>query len=256
MTDQSGLTTRIVGSVLVLTLDRPRVRNAVDLPMAHAICEAVDHLDSDDDLHVGVLTGSGGTFCAGMDLGAFATGARPSVPGRGFAGMTEQVPLKPMIAAVEGYAYAGGWELALACDLVVAGRTAKFALPEVKRGLVAAGGGLLRLPRRVPAQIAAEVALTGEPIDAERAFHFGLVNRLVDDGHALTAALDLAGVIAANGPLAVRASKLILQRARDWATTDEFAQQRVISEPVFASRDAREGALAFTQRRDPVWTGR
>jgi enoyl-CoA hydratase len=255
MTDRQGVLIDTVGSTLVITLDRPERRNAVDLPMAHAVAEALDRLDGDASLRVGVLAGAGGTFCAGMDLREFARGVRPSLPGRGFAGLTERPPVKPLVAAVEGYAYAGGCEIALACDLVVASRGARFALPEVKRGLVAAAGALLRLPLRVPGQIAAELALTGEPLQAERAHHFGLVNRLVEDGQALDTAVELAAQVARNAPLAVRATKQILREARDWTVAEQFDRQRPISEPVFASHDAIEGARAFAEHRAPQWTG-
>ena len=255
MNDPAGVLIDAVGSTLVITLNRAERRNAVDLAMASAIADAVDLLDSDPQLRVGVITGAGGTFCTGMDLHAFAQGVRPSLPGRGFAGLTEHLPVKPLIAAVEGYAYAGGCEIALACDLVVASRRALFALPEVKRGLVAAAGALLRLPLRLPGQIATELALTGQPLGAERAYHFGLVNRLVDDGQALEIALALADQIAGNAPLAVRATKQILRAAQDWTVADQFERQREISEPVFASHDALEGARAFAERREPQWQG-
>jgi enoyl-CoA hydratase len=253
MSGTPPVTVDITGSTLVITLNRPERRNAVNLSMATLVAEAVDRLDSADDLRVGVITGAGGTFSAGMDLREFAQGVRPSIPGHGFCGITERPPAKPLIAAVEGYAYAGGCEIALACDLIVAAHDAHFGLPEVKHGLVAAAGALLRLPHRVPIQIAAELAMTGEPISAYRAHHFGLVNRLVPPGEAMRAALDLAAEIARHRPAAIRATKRILTEARDWNRAEEFARQREISEPVFQSEDAREGARAFSEKRVAQW---
>jgi enoyl-CoA hydratase/carnithine racemase len=244
------------GATLVVTLNRPRARNAVNLAVATELAAALDRLDDRDDLTVGVLTGSGSTFCAGMDLKAFLAGERPSLPGRGFAGLVERPPAKPLIAAVEGYALAGGFEIALACDLVVAAETAVFGLPEVRRGLVAAGGGLLRLPERIPYHLAVDWALTGRTVPAAEAYEARLVSRLTEPGGALDAALEFADRIAANGPLAVRATKEILRSARDWPTHEAFDRQRELSEPVRASEDAREGAVAFREKRAPAWKGR
>ena len=254
MTDGKLITQR-QGRVLVLTLNRPEVRNAIDTETAWAISHALDEFEADATLAAAVLTGAGGTFCAGMDLKAFLAGEKPSVGVRGFAGIVERPPGKPIIAAVEGTALAGGFEIVLACDLVVAAENARFGLPEVKRGLVAAGGGLLRLSRRVPAPLALEWALTGEFVQAARAERAGLVNRLVPPGTALTAAIELAASIAANGPLAVAATKRILTECRDWRLDEEFERQREISLPVRESADAREGALAFKEKRAPRWTG-
>ena len=244
------------GGVLLVTIDRPQVRNAINTATASAIAGAMETLDSDTDLVAGVITGAGGTFCTGMDLKAFLAGERPSIPGRGFAGIVERPPDKPIIAAVEGHAVAGGFEIVLACDLVVAAENAVFGLPEVRRGLVAAGGGLLRLPERIPYHHAMQWALTGAMVPADKAFDAGLVNILTAPGQAVDQAVQLAGSIAANGPLAVRATKQIIQRSRDWSREVAFAAQREISEPVRASEDAREGALAFTEKRPPRWTGR
>lgn len=241
--------------VLVVTIDRPQARNAVTAAVARGIAEAMDRLDADDDLRVGVLTGAGGTFCAGMDLKAFMRGERPSVPGRGFAGLTVRLPAKPLIAAVEGYALAGGFEIVLACDLVVAAEGAVFGIPEVKRGLVAAGGGLLRLPKRIPYHQAMELALLGCHIPAARARELGLINRLVPDGTALDAALALAAEISANGPLAVAASKQIVAAAASWSDDEAWERQAEIAGPVATSKDAIEGATAFAEKRPPVWSG-
>jgi enoyl-CoA hydratase/carnithine racemase len=240
------------GDVLVLTIDRPQARNAVNLAVAEGIAAALDRLDGDDSLLAGVLTGEGGTFCAGMDLKAFVAGERPFVDGRGFAGIAQAPPRTPLIAAVEGWALAGGFEIALACDLIVAARDARFGIPEVKRGLVAAAGALIRLPRRIPYHLAMELALTGDPISAERAAELGVVSRVTEPGGALAAALELARAIAANGPLAVAATKRIL--AADEG--DAWERQAEIVAPVFASEDAREGAVAFAEKRPPVWRRR
>jgi len=241
--------------VMVITINRPEVRNAINRATAEALAAAADELDRRDDLTVGVLTGAGSSFCTGMDLKAFLAGERPTVDGRGFAGIAERPPAKPTIAAVEGYAVAGGFEIALACDLIVAAQDAVFGLPEVRRGLVAAGGGLLRLPARVPRALAMEWALTGGWVPATRAAETFLVNRLAPPGKALDTALSLARAIAANGPLAVRATKRILDESPGWPATEAFARQREISEPVRASRDAREGAEAFAEKRAPRWQG-
>src|ERR687888_2306815 len=188
----SEVHTEADGEVLVVKIDRPEARNAVNLAVAEGIAAALERLDGDDALRVGILTGAGGTFCAGMDLKAFVAGERPYVGDRGFAGIVQGPPRKPLIAAVEGWAVAGGFEIALACDLIVAARDARFGIPEVKRGLVAAGGAPLRPPQRLPYHLALEVALTGDPIGAERAHAIGLVNRLAEPGGAVDAALELA----------------------------------------------------------------
>jgi enoyl-CoA hydratase/carnithine racemase len=244
------------GRVLTITINRPDQRNAVNAAVAHGIAAGLDELDADPELSVGVLTGAGKGFCAGMDLKAFVAGERPHVPGRGFAGIVERPADKPLIAAIEGFAVAGGLEVALACDLIVASRGARLGIPEVKRSLVAAGGALLRLPRALPRNVALELALTGAPIDAERAHALGLVNRLTEPGEALDIARQLADSIAANGPLALAATKRIMVEAADWPDAEFFERQRPIIDPVFHSEDAREGATAFAERRDPVWKGR
>ena len=242
---------------LVITIDRAEVKNAVTHAVSLEMASALDTLDADATLAVGIITGAGGTFCAGMDLKTFAqTGQRPEVDGRGFAAITEAPPNKPIIAAVEGYALAGGFEMALACDMIVAGETAQFGLPEVTRGLVAGAGGVLRLPERIPRQIAMEVSLTGRRLAAEEAHRWGLVNRLVPEGHALAESLKLAAEISANGPLGVQATKKIISESPTWPAHERFDRQRPIVDEVLASDDAREGATAFAERREPRWSGR
>ncbi|MEV6659685.1 crotonase/enoyl-CoA hydratase family protein [Nocardia fluminea] len=251
----SVVQTEFADGIATMTINRPQARNAVDQAVARELAAAIDELESRSDLVVGILTGAGGTFSAGMDLKAFTEGESPVVPGRGFGGLTERPPTKPLIAAVEGWAVAGGFELALACDLIVASTAAKFGLPEVKRGLVAAGGGVLRLPKILPYQLAAELALTGDLITAERAHHFGLVNILCEPGHALAAAKDLAERIARNGPLAIGATKRLLARSISYTDQEAFREQLDVVAPVQTSVDAREGARAFAEKRPPVWRG-
>jgi enoyl-CoA hydratase len=249
------LTTRDA-SVLIVTINRPEVRNAVNTSVAEGIAAAMDELDADNSLTCAVLTGAGGTFCAGMDLRAFLDGERPAVDGRGFAGLVARPPAKPLIAAVEGYAIAGGFEIVLSCDLIVAADNAVFGLPEVRRGLLAAGGGLLRLPQRIPYYRAMEWILTGRFVSAAEADAAQLLSRVVPAGEALPAARQLASAIAANGPLAVRASKRIIVEAPGWPAAEAFTRQQGIYEPVRASEDAGEGARAFKEKRSPVWHSR
>jgi enoyl-CoA hydratase len=244
------------GAVQVITINRPEARNALDAAVARGVAAAVDELDESDELQAGVLTGAGSYFSAGMDLKAFLRGETPVIEGRGLCGITVTPPRKPLVAAVEGWALAGGFELVLACDLVVAARTARFGVPEVKRSLVAAGGAALLLPQRVPRAVALEMLLTGEPMDAERAGAVGLVNRVVDEGGALEAAVELASAITANGPLAVAATKQIVLSAPSWSPDEAWARQDEIIRPVFTSEDAIEGSTAFAERRAPVWKGR
>ncbi|WDZ91693.1 crotonase/enoyl-CoA hydratase family protein [Nocardiopsis sp. HUAS JQ3] len=241
--------------VAVITINRPQARNAVNAAVAARVAEALDDLDARKDLSVGIITGAGGTFCAGMDLKAFMRGEVPLVEGRGFGGFAERPPRKPLIAAVEGYALAGGFEAVLACDLVVAAEDARFGIPEVKRGLVAGAGGLLRLQHRIPRNIAMEFALTGDFVEAPRLAELGLVNRVTASGGALEGAGELAARITANGPLAVRVSKEVITSSDDWPTERMWERQNELTGPVFVSHDAMEGAAAFAEKRAPVWRG-
>jgi enoyl-CoA hydratase len=256
MSDTAEVLTEARDKVLVITINRPEQRNAVNAAVAEGIAHALDRLDEDDELLLGVITGAGKGFCAGMDLKAFVAGERPWFADRGFAGITRRAAAKPLIAAIEGFAVAGGLEVALACDLIVAARGAKLGVPEVKRSLVAAGGGLLRLPRLLPRAVAMEMALTGDPITAERAHELGMVNRLAEPGQALGEALALAERITPNAPLGIIASKRILNESPDWPDAEFFDRQEAISGPIFDSEDAREGATAFAEKRAPVWRGR
>lgn len=243
------------GAVAVITINRPQARNAINAAVANGIASALDELDERKDVSVLVLTGAGGYFSSGMDLKAFLGGELPWVEGRGFGGIVENPPAKPIIAAVEGYALAGGFELVLSCDLVVASREAKFGLPEPKRGLVAGAGGLLRLPRRIPYHIAMEIALTGDFYPATRLAELGLVNRVTEPGEALAAAKELAAKIAENAPLALKGSKRIIVESADWSREEMFERQRSIVDPIFGSKDAMEGAAAFAEKRAPRWSG-
>jgi enoyl-CoA hydratase len=242
--------------ILTITLNRPKAKNAANKALAEGVAAAMDELAANDELRVAILTGAGGTFCSGMDLKAFVTGETPNIPGRGFAGLTEYYSSKPIIAAVEGYALAGGLELAISCDIIVAADNSKFGIPEAKRGLAAAAGGLVKLPRQIPSRVAMELALTGDFIDAQRALEVGLINRVVPAGTALEAAREVALKIAANGPLAVALSKQVITEQRDWDSKTMFKKQTEIVMPIFTSEDAIEGATAFAEKRAPNWKGK
>jgi enoyl-CoA hydratase len=256
MDESAAVLTERRDNVLLITINRPEVRNAVNAAVAAGVAGALEELDGDEALSVGILTGAGGFFSAGMDLGAFVRGESPWFGDRGFAGIAQRASRKPLIAAIEGFAVAGGMEIALACDLIVAARGAKLGIPEAKRSLVAAGGALLRLPRRMPYHVVMELALTGDPLPAERFHELGVVNRLAEPGGAVDEALALAASIAKNGPLALVASKRIIQEQFDWSSSEMWERQGAISGPVFASEDAKEGANAFKEKRDPVWKSR
>jgi enoyl-CoA hydratase len=256
MNDEPAVLSERHERVLLITINRPDQRNAVNAAVANGMAAALDELDGDPELTLGIITGAGKGFCAGMDLKAFVAGEVPYAGDRGFAGITRRSAEKPLIAAVEGFAVAGGLEVALACDLLVAAKGAKLGIPEAKRSLVAAGGALLRLPRVLPRNLAMELALTGDPITAERGHELGLVNRLAEPGKAVAAALELAGEITVNGPLALTASKKVLNESVDWSDAEFWDRQGEIVGPVMGSEDAREGATAFAEKRPPVWKGR
>ena len=255
MSETPEVTTEVEDGVLIVTINRPEARNAMNKAAAEGIAAAMDRLEAEDELRVAILTGAGGTFCSGMDLKGFLRGESPSIEGRGFGGLSQWTPKKPLIAAVDGYALAGGMELALSCDLIVANSGAKFGIPEAKRGLAAAAGGLIKLPRQIPPRIAMELALTGDFIDAQRAYALGFINRIVD-GPALDGAKELARAVAANGPLALIASKAIIRDSHEWTEAEMWQKQASYIAPVFVSQDAREGSLAFAEKRKPNWQGK
>jgi enoyl-CoA hydratase len=244
------------GQAFVITLNRSEVYNAFNRQQAEQLAAAIDRLEDDPDIRVGILTGAGGVFSSGSDLRAAAAGESTVVPPRGLYGMLDDPPRKPMIAAVEGYAVGGGLELALACDLIVASETAVFGIPEVRRGVFAGAGALIRLPQRIPYFHAMELALTGTLVKAERAAELGLVNRLVPAARALDTALALAAEVIESAPVAVLASKEALQRSLDLHEDEAWALQRELQQHVMASEDSREGIAAFNEKRQPIWRGR
>lgn len=256
MTESPTIVSERIDRMLVITLNRPEVRNAFDAEMARALKRSLTTLDEDPALAAGVIAGAAGCFSSGMDLKAFAAG---QMSGGGDDGGIEELlragTRKPLVAAVEGYALGAGLELALICDVIVAGRGARLGIPEIRRALVARGGGLLRLSLRLPRSIAGEMALTGEPLAAERAYELGLVNHLTEPGETLERALEAARLIVRNAPLAVAASKQVLDGVRTWPPDEFWERQHALTEAVITSADAREGARAFAERRDPVWTG-
>ncbi|WP_233495852.1 crotonase/enoyl-CoA hydratase family protein [Geodermatophilus sp. TF02-6] len=245
--------TAVDGPVLTITLNRPHVRNAIDAALSRAAAAAFRDFDDDPGLSIAVLTGAGGHFCAGMDLKAFSRGEAVGAEGGGLLGLTRQPTRKPVIAAVEGYALAGGFEVALACDMVVAAEGARFGIPEVSRGLMAGSGGLVALATHLPRAVAAEIAFTGRQLSAQEAARWGLVNAVVADGGAVARARELAAEIAANSPSAVAASKSVLLAALPMPGDALWSHQDALLEQVLASADAREGALAFVEKRAPVW---
>lgn len=252
----SEILLNVEDGVAVITLNRPEAKNAVNQALAQAMAKSLDEIEHRDDVRVVILTGAGGSFCAGMDLKAFVAGEKVVTDDKGFAGFVQAFVSKPVIAAIEGYALAGGCELALACDLIVAADNAKFGLPEVKRGLAAGAGGLLRLPRQLPYRVAMELALTGDFADARRMYELGLINRVVEKGGAMAGALELGRTIAANAPMSTRATKTVIARQPDWSQDEMFDRQNEIIAPVMASADAIEGSRAFAEKREPVWNNR
>ncbi len=241
----------------IITINRPEARNAIDGPTSTAIGNALDEIEADKDIWVVIITGAGDkAFCAGMDLKAFAAGQIGEIasPKYGFAGIAKRRYPKPIIAAVNGAALAGGCEIMLSCDLVVASETAVFGIPEVKRGLIAGGGGLIRLHRRLPLSVALELALTGDPIDAKRAQELGLVNRVVPQDNVLDEAMKLANAIAENSPIAVRNSKKVIFDTLSTEEADSWKISDTAFGEIFVSTDAMEGAVAFAEKRKPNWS--
>lgn len=244
------------GHIMIITINRPQARNAINLATALGLERAIDAYEADPQARIAILTGAGGYFSAGMDLKAAARGEVPVTEKRGILGIVSQPPRKPLIAAVEGPALAGGCELALAADLIVAASDSTFGIPEVKRGLVAVGGGVLRLSQRLPRAIAMELSLTGDPITAARAAQIGLINQVAEPGKALDAALELAARVAVNAPLSIDASKQIIEQAPDWSVAEAFGKQGQVAAAALSSMDAGEGMRAFVEKRPPVWQGR
>lgn len=249
------LKVEVQDGVMVVTMNRPEAKNAMNKAMAEGIAQALTTLDVEPDIRVAILTGGGGTFCSGMDLKGYLRGELPIDADRGFGGVVLQPPVKPLIAAVDGYALAGGLEMVLACDLIVANVGARFGIPETKRGLIAGAGGLMRLPDQIPMRAAMELALTGNMFDAQRALSLGLINR-VTEGPALDAAMELAREIVGNGPIAVRVSKQIITDSRGWPLEERWSRQNAYLPEVMTSADAKEGALAFAEKRKPNWQGK
>ena len=245
----------IDNGIMTVTINRPDTKNAINRAVAEGIAKAMDELDRNPAVRLAILTGANNVFCSGMDLKAYVSGESPFIDGRGFGGLCTTPPKKPLIAAVEGFALAGGFELAIACDLIVAADNARFGTPEVKVGLIAGAGGLLRTPRQIPQRIAMEMTLTGAFISAQRAYELGLVNRVVSAGGTLSAALTLARAIAANGPLAVATSKRVIVESQDWPSGQMFAQQEPLLQMILQSKDSIEGATAFAEKRPPNWQG-
>ncbi len=244
------------GPLLIVTLNRPEAKNAVDAATAAQMNAAMDLLDEDDSLFIGILTGSGGNFCTGGDLKAAARGERLSTDDRGLFGLFGRPPRKPLIAAVEGYAAGGGLAICLAFHLIVASRSARLGLPEVRHSVIALGGGLFRLPRRIPYHVAMELVLSGEIRDASFFHQHGLLNRLVEPGSALQEAVALAEGLLANAPLALAASKEVVSRSADWTDEEAWRLQAPIAARVLQSEDRREGLSAFAEKRKPRWCGR
>jgi enoyl-CoA hydratase/carnithine racemase len=246
------------GNVEILTINRPEARNAINGDVTAAMAEALDEAERDDSCWVVVVTGAGDkSFSAGMDLKAFASGQGAGIiDANGFASITRRSFPKPLIAAVNGTALAGGCEIMLSCDLVVAAEHAVFGIPEAKRGLIAGAGGLLRLPKRIPRAVALELALTGEPIDATRAYQIGLVNRVVPAAKLMEEAIGLAELVAENAPLAVRCSKRVMLESADLTEKEAWDLNDSTFSEIFTSADAMEGAVAFAEKRKPNWQGK
>lgn len=243
------------GKIFIITINRPEVKNACNGATAMQMCQAIDTFEDDQNLFVAIITGAGGTFSAGADLKAAAKGEKRSTPRGGF-GIMAKPPRKPIIAAIEGYAVAGGMELALSCDMIVAANNAKMGLPEVRHNLVAVGGGLFRLPKRMPYHLVMELALTADMLPAEHFHRFGVVNRLTEPGQALETAIELAERLMVNGPTAQIATKEIIRRSYEWTEEEAWEKQMGIAEPALNSEDRKEGLKAFAEKRKPIWTGK
>lgn len=257
MAENSAVNVSRKDGILLIVINRPEARNCVNGDVAIGIDAAITELDSDPTLKVGVITGAGKGFCAGFDLKAYLAGEGDKVvTDRGFAGITRKPPEKPLIAAVEGFALAGGCEIVLSCDVIVAAKGAIFGVPEVGVGLVAAAGACIRLPKRIPYHVAMYMGISGKMINSDRLYDFGLVNELCDPGHALDKAMELARVIAGNAPLAVMATKAIIRGALDVDEKGAWELQDRLGLPILDTEDGREGATAFAEKRAPVWKGR
>ncbi len=256
MSSHPRILTERRGPIFVVTINRPEAKNAFDATTSAAMNAAMDEFEREEGLFVGVITGAGGTFSAGADLKEAASGAKREPLPRGGFGVFAKPPRKPLIAAVEGYAVGGGLELCLACDLIVAARNAKFGLPEVRHNVVAIGGALFRLPRRMPYHLVMELALTGEFRDAEFFHRLGVVNRLAEPSGALDAALEFAERLLANGPTALSASKEIIQRSGDWTDEQAWREQMNYAKRALEAEDRHEGLRAFAEKRKPQWKGR
>lgn len=244
------------GPLWIVTLNRPEAKNAFNTETAYAMNAAMDVLERENDLFIGIITGSSDTFSAGADLKEASSGVKRARPPRGGFGILARPPSKPLIAAVEGYAVGGGFELALSCDLIVAARDAQFGLPEVRHNVVAIGGGLFRLPKRMPYHLAMELALTGEFRDAEYFHKLGVVNRVVESGTALAASIAWAEALLANGPTALAATKEIIRHAFDWSDEHAWREQMQYARRALDSEDRQEGLRAFREKRKPIWRGR
>ena len=256
MSEEKAVLVDVADGVMTITLNRPKARNAVNLAVAQGVAAALEELDSNDDIQVAILTGAGGSFCAGMDLKAFVTGELPVVEGRGFGGLCEKSPAKPLIAAVEGYALAGGTEILQGTDIRVAAENAIFGVTEVARGLYPMAGSSIRLPRQIPYCLAAEILLLGRHITAQEALEWGLVNRLVPKGQTLAEAKKIAEQIGETGPLALQAiTKSLRDIQCDVNEAEAMLQSDELANPVFASADAKEGMRAFKEKRKANFTG-